>query len=126
MRLIKFYMSILYGYYSSGPTSSIAYIKTVGVVVLLTLVLFVDMLLITNNVDIILLGLSENRGVAYLKIVLITLPIFVFFILFFNEKKLAEQSYSKEDITKGRIIVLLSFILIILSLPLILIFKNGI
>lgn len=119
-------MSILYGYYSSGPTSSIAYIKTVGVVVLLTLVLFVDMLLITNNVDIILLGLSENRGVAYLKIVLITLPIFVFFILFFNEKKLAEQSYSKEDITKGRIIVLLSFILIILSLPLILIFKNGI
>ena len=126
MRKIKFFMSILYEYYSKGPTSSVAYIKTLIAMVALVFLIIVDILLLTDNVDIILLGHSESKAFQYLIIALFTLPILVFFLIFFKEKKLTVSNYSEEKIKKGRMFVLWLIILVVLSLPVILIFQNGI
>ena len=118
-------MNILYDYYSSGQTSSVAYIKTLVAMVTLVFIIIADILLLTNNGDILLLGYSKNKTSEYLILILSTLPIFTFFLLFFREKKLTVSNYSEEKIKNGRVLVLWSIILIILSLPTILILKNG-
>lgn len=88
--LMKFVMYLLYKYYLKGPTGSVAYIKTVGTMVFLVFILVLDVLILTNNEHLFLFKDGDSRSLKYLKLALYTLPIFLFFLIFFKEKTIAK------------------------------------
>lgn len=116
---MKFVMYLLYKYYSKGPTGSVAYIKTVGTMVLLVFILVLDFLIMTNNEHLFLFENGDSRSLKYVKLALYTLPIFLFFLIFFKEKTIAQQNYPDSKIRMGKYLLVIFCVIIILSLVII-------
>ncbi len=113
---MKFVMFLFYNYYSKGPTRSIAYIKTVGTMTFLVFIMVLDFLILTNNENLFLFKEGDSSWIKYLKVGLYTFPILLFFLIFFKEKKIANQNYSESKIKSGNKLLVFFTVVIVLSL----------
>jgi len=117
MKAIKFIAFLYYKYYSKGPTASIAYMKTIGVMVFLTFILILNILISANLEAFFLYEDSDSRGMKYLKMAIYTLPLFLIFLFLFPESKLKQLNYPDSKIKRGNTMLLIGTIAVILSLP---------
>ncbi len=119
-------IAILYAYYSKGATASVPYLKTMSSIVFSLLLLIFNTLNLFGKGDIVILLYSENRIKGYINIAVVTLPLFLIFLLLFKENKLKQIEFSEVEKKKGNKINLLIFIILVLSTPVILFYKYGV
>jgi hypothetical protein len=123
IRFIEFIFFLYYKYYSTGPTSSVAYIKTVCVMVTVTFIIIYNIFIWTDFQSNLQYFNSNSEGMKFLEFVINTLPLFLFYLILFPEKKVKQMKYPESKIKKGNIYLLIGSILSILSIPITLIIK---
>ena len=101
MKTIKFTAYLLYRYYLNGRSKNVAYIRTIGTLVILSIFHIIQILLILNKFDSLEPGGTEKVNVQLLKIFVGLIPIALLLIFLVREPELKQMKFSEKKIKNG-------------------------
>jgi hypothetical protein len=95
MKTLKFAAYLLYEYYSSGPSRDIKYLYTITSLTVLAYLHILQIVLVFD-IEGILPKKNENKWIDWLTMLILILPILLFFRFLIKERDLKAMQYSKE------------------------------
>ncbi len=105
VKLMKNIIRGLYYYYSYGATADVAYLKTLGVLVLTIFLHFIQLriaLFKYSNIQMDLPFADVNRYTKYLVIFLLMVPVYLLLRKLIPEKSLKEHDLSEKQLNNGK------------------------
>lgn len=111
MKLLRFIFYLFYRYYSAkGGQTHIAYFSTLMAVTMLIVFHIFQILILTNNMDLLMISKKNNRVENYFGAVLVLVPILVFLAFLVKESTIKNLSFSEDIIKRGNVFLLIYII----------------
>lgn len=115
MKTFKFICYLLYRFYSRGGTKNIPYFSTICALVLFTSLHILQLLVFFDcNTFLNVIG-NDTRPLRYLKIILLSAPVFFCFFYLIKEDDLKNAEYPVKKVTLGSFL-LVSYVIFSLAL----------
>ena len=129
MKTLKVISYLFYRYYSKGGTKAIPYFSTICALVLLLSLHIFQFLVIFNGMSLVGLGSNAEPGSArlikYLKIALLTSPLFLLFSFLIKKSELQSMHYSETKIRRGYIYLVIYIVFSFSLLMFLALLKKG-